>query len=161
MNDKTPNKIRLRQSSLIQAGPFHFCILNPTTVHACKITPGQTLPQISFGIDQKSVWTIPKNSIITLENGKSARLLKNMFGYKVEIQYPFAQPLEDNDVDNVDDLNAFFGIDSDSDSGSKGDNVFDGFDLPESDSDTDFFGFLQGAEAQCGSDHPDPDIWDN
>jgi hypothetical protein len=157
MNDKTPNEIRLRQSSLIQAGPFHFCILNPTTVHACEITPGQTLPQISFGIDQKSVWTIPKNSIITLENGESARLLKNMFGYKVEIQHPFAQPLEDDDVV---DLDAFFGIDSDSDSGSKGDNVFGGFDLPESDSDNDnyFFGFSQGAEAQCDSEHQDPDI---
>ncbi len=150
-DDKKPNKIRLRQSSLIQAGPFYFCVLKSQTVHTCEITPGQTLPEISFTIDQNSVWTIPKNSIITLENGESARLLNHMFGYKVEIQHPFAQPLED--------LDAFFGIDSDLDSGSKVDDVFGGFDLPVSDSDSDsgFFGFSQGAQAEDGSD---PDIWD-
>ena len=152
MNDVTkPNKIRIKIGSIIQAGLFHFCILEPHTVYACEITPGQTLPEISFTVDQKSVWTIPKYSIIILENGESACLQYDMSGYKVEIQHPFAQPFQD--------LDAFFG--NDSDSKSDGFVMFDsdtGFDVSDSDSDSDFFRVLQGAQAQ--DDSREQDIWD-
>jgi hypothetical protein len=152
-----PKTIKLKPASIVQAGLFHFCLLGSHTVYAWDITHGQPLPEISFEVDQKSVWKIPKYSIINLDDGQSARLPHDMFGYKVELQHTFAQPLQDDDDDGFQDFNPFFCFDSKSDSKSDSEVDSGWIDLDHPDHpDSYFYRVSEGDQAEYDSSN----IWD-